>query len=252
VRDFIVGCHYIDGTGELLSGGGKVVKNAAGFDYPKLFVGSRGALGFLVDVVFKVFPKPETYNTLIATYDRLSLGVTAMLKLAGAPLDIHALDLIPEHGCARLYVRVGGLTDGIAGRMQRVRAALGAGEIVEAGAAESAIWREMRELEWAYPGHSVVKIPMTPAGIAAFDAALARHADANQPVRRRYCVAGNVAFVSLAANAVPRVSALCAELHLSGRVFCGPLAGAHVGKPTQPNVFGQRVKQALDPRNIFS
>jgi len=60
VRDFLIGCHFIDGRGELLTGGGKVVKNAAGFDYPKLFVGSRGSLGLLNDaempaVIHRIF-----------------------------------------------------------------------------------------------------------------------------------------------------------------------------------------------------
>ena len=58
VRDFIVGVQWVDGSGELIRGGGKVVKNAAGFDFPKLFTGSMGRLGVLVEMTFKVFPAP--------------------------------------------------------------------------------------------------------------------------------------------------------------------------------------------------
>ncbi|MBI4768870.1 MAG: FAD-binding protein, partial [Chloroflexi bacterium] len=45
VRDFILGVRLVDGNGDLVRGGGKVVKNAAGFDIPKLMVGSLGQLG---------------------------------------------------------------------------------------------------------------------------------------------------------------------------------------------------------------
>src|SRR5436190_11409249 len=47
VRDFIVGVQWVDGSGTVIRGGGKVVKNAAGFDFPKLFTGSLGRLGIL-------------------------------------------------------------------------------------------------------------------------------------------------------------------------------------------------------------
>ena len=64
VRDFLIGVRFIDGRGELVRGGGKVVKNAAGFDLPKLMVGSLGAFGLLVELSFKVFPQPEAFATL--------------------------------------------------------------------------------------------------------------------------------------------------------------------------------------------
>src|SRR5688572_27540127 len=63
VRDFIVGVQWVDGGGALIRGGGKVVKNAAGFDFPKLFTGSMGRLGVLVEMTFKVFPSPAARVT---------------------------------------------------------------------------------------------------------------------------------------------------------------------------------------------
>ena len=55
VHDFILGVRYVDGSGEVVRAGGKVV-DAAGFDIPKLMVGSLGQLGVLVGLTFKVFP----------------------------------------------------------------------------------------------------------------------------------------------------------------------------------------------------
>src|ERR1051325_9403440 len=64
LRDFLLGVQFVDGAGGLLRLGGKVVKNAAGFDLPKFFVGSLGRFGELAEVTFKVFPKPLATRTL--------------------------------------------------------------------------------------------------------------------------------------------------------------------------------------------
>ena len=58
VRDFLLGVKFISGDGEVITAGGKVVKNAAGFDIPKLLVGSAGRLGIMTELTFKIFPSP--------------------------------------------------------------------------------------------------------------------------------------------------------------------------------------------------
>ena len=63
MRDFILGVRFVDGLGRLLRMGGKVVKNCAGFDLPKFFVGSLGRFGVLAEVTFKVFPAPASRLT---------------------------------------------------------------------------------------------------------------------------------------------------------------------------------------------
>ena len=64
LRDFLLAVTFVDGRGEIVRGGAKVVKNAAGFDLPKLMVGSLGRLGVLIECTFKVFPHPERCATL--------------------------------------------------------------------------------------------------------------------------------------------------------------------------------------------
>jgi glycolate oxidase FAD binding subunit len=64
IRDFILGVRFVDGSGRLLRMGGKVVKNAAGFDLPKFLVGSLGRFGVLAEMTFKVFPRPAASLTL--------------------------------------------------------------------------------------------------------------------------------------------------------------------------------------------
>lgn len=67
IRDFLIGVRFADGRGNLVQGGGKVVKNAAGFDFPKFFVGSLGRFGVLLEVTFKVFPQRRLCHTESAT-----------------------------------------------------------------------------------------------------------------------------------------------------------------------------------------
>ena len=70
---------FVDGAGRLLRMGGKVVKNAAGFDLPKFFVGSLGRFGVLAEITFKVFPRPASTLTL-----RLAAGdVEAAARISG-------------------------------------------------------------------------------------------------------------------------------------------------------------------------
>ncbi len=63
-RDFVLGCRVINGNGELLHFGGKVIKNVAGYDVSRLMTGAQGTLGLLLEVSLKVLPKPEAEMTL--------------------------------------------------------------------------------------------------------------------------------------------------------------------------------------------
>ena len=87
LKDFIIGVRFVDGAGNLVRGGGKVVKNAAGFDFPKLFNGSLGRMGILSEVSFKVFPEPQSYVTLRTSYDSYSDVLGILPKLKGYDLE---------------------------------------------------------------------------------------------------------------------------------------------------------------------
>jgi glycolate oxidase FAD binding subunit len=244
VRDFIVGCHYVDGNGDLLAGGGKVVKNAAGFDYPKLFVGSAGALGALIDVCFKVFPKPEVYNTLVATFTTIGEAVDAVTRISQAPFDVHAVEIASQSTAHAVEVRVGGLHSGIAKRMERIRAIVGAGDIMS-GPPEQNHWRTVRELHWRKASNAVVKIPLTPAQIAACEARWIGYG------ARRYSAGGNVAWIECAPPAITRLETDLTQARLSGQIFAGPGAMRPLGIQ-RPNPFADRVRAVLDPKGKFA
>jgi len=66
VRDLVIGMKMALATGERIKAGGKVVKNVAGYDLSKLFVGSLGTLGIITEVTFKMAPIPEDFATLLS------------------------------------------------------------------------------------------------------------------------------------------------------------------------------------------
>jgi glycolate oxidase FAD binding subunit len=89
VRDLLIGLTVVTADGSLLRGGGKVVKNVAGYDLPKLFVGSHGTLGIIVETTFKLRPLPDEERLVAVGFDRLKdCGAAARTLLAG--------DLIPS------------------------------------------------------------------------------------------------------------------------------------------------------------
>lgn len=62
-RDFLLGCKIINGKGEIMSFGGEVMKNVAGYDVSRLMAGALGTLGVLLEVSLKVLPKTEMEKT---------------------------------------------------------------------------------------------------------------------------------------------------------------------------------------------
>jgi glycolate oxidase FAD binding subunit len=283
VRDFILGVRYVNGAGELVRGGGKVVKNSAGFDLPKLMVGSRGELGVLVELSFKVFPRPETYMTLRLDCSSLDQALQVMHQAGTARLDIDAIDMQPlsesvvsDPGYV-VWVRLGGLPGILLERVRRLDTALCAvfslPTHIIAGEEEAQLWEQGREMTWVPPEYSLIKIPLTPKRIPLLETAFKEGKqlrngtpDGNNRVLRRYSVAGQVAWVACPAPLDDLASLLLSQ-NLAGLILLDGSATpraefslegdmraaarpAMLGR-VSGDAFLQRVKSALDPVHRF-
>lgn len=150
-RDLVIGVTVVTGDGAVIRGGGKVVKNVAGYDLPKLFVGSHGTLGVLVDVIVKLRPLPDVERLVAVRFERLKDAGLAVRAVMGSDLVPTALDLLdteaaralgagaPGGGGAMLVVGFDGLVEQVdwqCAELGRLAAPLGAGR-VEALAAQA-------------------------------------------------------------------------------------------------------------------
>lgn len=242
LRDFILGVHIVDGQGRLIRGGGKVVKNAAGFDIPKLMSGSMGRLGIIVSASFKVFPSPPATATLRAALPSLADALNALAKLMGGPYDLETLDVVPQpDGTATLLTRIGGPADVLGERLDRLRALVGSGEPIMD---DQNLWLEAREFAWLPKDTLLVKTPTTRETLPKLDAELQA---LNAP--RRYAVGGNLAWIGWRGS-VEECHQLLSKLGLAGLALRGNATRALIGASTN-NLFLQRVRSALDPAGRF-
>jgi glycolate oxidase FAD binding subunit len=176
IRDFLIGIRFVTGRGEVVRGGGRVVKNAAGFDLPKLMVGSLGRLGILTEVTFKVFPAPAATVALRADFPELEAALASLIELTMSPLDLDALDLVPVESGATLRVRIGGVAEILPARVERlagfIRGRHPQATIAVHGEEPPGHWEEMETMAWR-PAGVLARVPVTPGRVRALDAALA-------------------------------------------------------------------------------
>ncbi len=243
LRDFLIGVRFVDGQGRLVRGGGKVVKNAAGFDLPKLMVGSIGRLGVIVEASFKVFPQPPAYATLRAPQPSLDVALATMARLNGSTFDIEALDLLVEEGAATLYIRQGGLATTLGARQQSLREWLGGGEPLSE-ADEAVFWTGSRDFGWVPADWALVKTPVTLATIPVLEQVLT----ANDALRR-YIGGGALAWIAWPGD-LTQLDAYLTQLQLSGLVLRGAVTWPFVGARGGASLAA-RVKRVLDPNNRF-
>lgn len=149
-RDSLIGIRLINGRGEAIKSGGRVMKNVTGLDLVKLVAGSFGTLGFLTEVVFRVLPKPERVVTLVwrGLPDEAAIGLLS--TALGSPFEPFAAAHLPAGiGAdeARTLLRLENFSASIdyrAAELATLLAAHGAPETLE-GAASEALWQQVRD-----------------------------------------------------------------------------------------------------------
>ncbi len=248
LRDFMLEVQLCDSAGREIRGGGKVVKNAAGFDLPKLVVGSYGRLGIITEATLKVFPKPPGNMTITVPCPSLRLALERGLKLLALPLPITALEI--EAG-PTLCVRLAGPIDSLNAMAQRVYQALPPGTQIqrtEHGEAEAALWQARAEFQWAKEHAVLARVAITHHQCTDLEQELKPLGDSVQLVIS--CGASVAWIAARDLEQLGQLDALLARLLLSGVALRGPDRLTLLGdKRWVANT--QRIQTALDPASKY-
>jgi glycolate oxidase FAD binding subunit len=235
LRDFILGVRFVDGAGRLLRLGGKVVKNAAGFDVPKFFVGSAGRFGVLAEVTFKVFPRPAVLRTLQLVADDAGAQQRILTSAGNTRWELDALEA--PLGEPVVYARVGGPAAAIEPLAAEILTRFPGTALTNDDAGE--LWRSVAGFGWARAGDALAKVVLTPGQVTGFSAWV----QTQKGARGWIGSGGNVGYVSQAA------AGALADSPWSGVALRG--AGPLWLGPRRNFAVMQAVKAALDPDNRF-
>jgi glycolate oxidase FAD binding subunit len=148
-RDSLIGVRFVNGRGEAVKSGGRVMKNVTGLDLVKLMAGSWGTLGFLTEVTFKVLPRAERSATLIirGLDDRRAIEVLS--SALGSPFEVSGAAHIPavDRQGGQTLLRVQGFSFSVdyrMGELRRLFKRLGTADLIE-GRAGDALWQSIRD-----------------------------------------------------------------------------------------------------------
>ncbi len=161
-RDSLIGLRFVNGRGEIIKNGGRVMKNVTGLDLVKLLAGSFGTLAAFTEVTFKVLPIPETSATLSFKGLEDSQAIAAMTMAIGSPYEITgAAHLTSGLGrdISRCFLRIEGFTDSVEYRLAELRKLLAEFGTPNDLRGEDAnrLWRGIRDVEFlAEPRDSAI------------------------------------------------------------------------------------------------
>jgi glycolate oxidase FAD binding subunit len=218
-RDHLIGVRLVNGRGEAVKSGGRVMKNVTGLDLVKLNCGAYGTLGLLTEVTYKVLPKPESTGTLALFELDDARAVEALSRALGSPYEVSAAAHLPAGiGSARprTLLRIENFASSVDYRLrelQKLLAPLGDGlRIVEEEA--DALWRDIRDCRFfAEPRERAVwRVSTAPMRAASFVARLGGELD----LRHFYDWGGGLIWLSVAETGDAGARAIRAALASTG------------------------------------
>ncbi|MDX2507341.1 MAG: glycolate oxidase subunit GlcE [Gammaproteobacteria bacterium] len=157
-RDFVLGTRVLNGKGEILSFGGEVMKNVAGYDVSRLMSGAMGTLGVILDVSLKTIPKPEAEMTLVQTMDAAK-ALKKLSQWSRLPLPLSASCIDKQ----QLYLRLSGTEEGL----QAAKSLLGGEQLTTVDS--DSFWQSIKEQQYdfflqdrAVDEHSLWRLSVAP------------------------------------------------------------------------------------------
>lgn len=265
-RDHVLGLNAINGMGEVLRTGGRVVKNVTGYDLPKLLTGSYGTLAAFSEITLKVFPMPETEATMILRDLSEGQGLSLLREVAGLTLEatglVHATAAVGAGRAtfkheARSFtcVRIEGARESVEARIQAlIKRVQRIDHLVWRSGASRALWASIRDLDdFAGTGGPVWRLSIPPA-------AAEEVANAIGARLALFDWAGGL--ITLQADATPSADTALIRAAIARHGGHATLLRAAtpvrksvpVFEPLSEEVFAltRRVKEAFDPKGIFN
>ncbi len=157
-RDSLLGVRFVNGSGDIIKAGGRVMKNVTGLDLAKVLAGSRGSLAFVTEVTFRLLPVPETAATIVISGLNDAEATAAMATALSMSVEVSGAAHLPETvrgrflggdlPAAATVLRIEGLSASVAVRAETLRAAMasfGAVSMLDADATDR-LWREIRDV----------------------------------------------------------------------------------------------------------
>lgn len=237
VRDAVLGVRMLNGKGEVLEFGGRVMKNVAGYDLSRLMVGSLGVLGVLLEVSIKVMPIPLGRITLVREQDQSS-ALELMQHWAGQALPITGTAWLD----GRLYLRVAGSEEALS-ESQRIL-----GGLPMAATEADAFWTAVREQRLdCFAGEQPlwrVSVPPATAAEAIAGVELIEWGGALRWLR-----------AGLSAEAIRRLGAAAgghATLFRAGANAAPPTDGVFAPLSPVLSRLHRELKRAFDPQGLFN
>ncbi|CAN7565274.1 glycolate oxidase subunit GlcE [Massilia sp. LjRoot122] len=231
VRDFVLGAKLLDGKGDVLSFGGQVMKNVAGYDVSRMLAGSLGTLGLLLEVSVKVLPKPFADITLCLDMPEIE-AIRRLNEWGGQPLPLSG-------SCwhnGRLALRLSGAQAAVDAAVRLI-----GGDIM---ANPDGFWEELREQRLPFFGGEDalwrLSVPSSTSAIVLGGVQLIEWGGAQRWLR-----------TDLDAATIRRsVSAVGGHATL----FRGGDKSSGVFQPLAPAVarIHERLKASFDPAHIFN
>jgi glycolate oxidase FAD binding subunit len=171
-RDLVIGTRVVNPDGVVTRSGGRVVKNVAGYDLNKLYIGSLGTVGVVVELSFKLWPLPSSESTLLGTFstDALSRALAALTRTSLSPLSVEILSASAASECVRIdpgarqwlvATRLGGSERALARQLDDVEslfAAAGATDLQRKMGMEEGLWRQIADHAVATPGQVLLRV----------------------------------------------------------------------------------------------
>jgi glycolate oxidase FAD binding subunit len=162
-RDLLLGLEFVNGRGEVVRGGGKVVKNVAGFDLSRLLTGSWGTLGVITEVSLRLYARPKVDRTFVVALGRDEKTASALIRaIVVSPLAPFSLELVNGTAARQLalgdkalcIVRLGGNSAVVESQLKALS------QLARAEEVDQSIWTNFRALD--READSVIRISSLP------------------------------------------------------------------------------------------